>query len=297
MRFVATLVAPTASSLLDYATVQTISTCLKAHGATLGAEDWLSDNEACDIFFSELELSVAKDLIHNEIAGAKIDLSVQETSNRRKKLLVADMESTIIPQEMIDELAVRHGIGDEIALITGKSMRGELNFEESLRERVALLKGIEEKELESLSSIMTLNPGADTLVKTMRGHGAYTALVSGGFTYFTSQIKDLCGFDEDRANDLKIENNKLTGMVGEPILGREAKLEVTEALVQQLSITLSDVCAVGDGANDLAMLSAVGMGVGYHAKPIVKETAAFQVEHTNHLALLFYQGYRRKGFY
>ncbi len=296
MRFVATLVAPTAISLLDYATVQSISACLQTHGASLGAEDWLSENEACDIFFSDLDLSEAKDLIQNEVAGTSIDFAVQETSGRRKKLLVADMESTIIGQEMIDELAVRHGIGAEIALITEKSMRGELNFEESLRERVALLKGIDEKELETISNLMVLNPGADTLVKTMREHGAYTALVSGGFTYFTSQIRDICGFNEDRANDLEIQSNKLSGTVGEPILGREAKLEATKELIKKLGITLSDVCAVGDGANDLAMLSAVGMGVGYHAKPIVKETAAFQVEHTDHLALLFYQGYRRRDF-
>ncbi len=296
MRFVATLVAPTSSSLLDYATVQSISSCLETHGASLGAEDWLAENEACDIFFSELDFEEAKDLIRNELAAAKIDFAVQETSGRRKKLLVADMESTIIGQEMIDELALRHGIGDEIALITEKSMRGELNFEQSLRERVALLKGIEAKELEAISSLMVLNSGADTLVKTMRKHGAYTALVSGGFTYFTSQIRDICDFNEDRANILEIQSGLLSGSVGEPILGREAKLEATKELIKQLGITLSDVCAVGDGANDLDMLSAVGMGVGYHAKPIVKETAAFQVEHTDHLALLFYQGYRRKDF-
>ena len=296
MRFVATLVARPNSSLLDHATIQSISTCLKEHGASLEEQDWLSDGEACDIFFSGLATKEAKDLITQELLGSSFDFAIQETVNRRKKLLVADMESTIIGQEMIDELAVRHGIGDKIAKITERSMHGELNFEESLRERVALLKDIPESELTEISSLMKLNPGADTLVKTMRKHGAYTALVSGGFTFFTAQIRDLCQFNEDRANTLNIENGKLNGTVTEPILGREAKLEATEDLIQKLEITLNDVCAVGDGANDLAMLSAVGMGVGYHAKPIVQDTAEYQVKHTDHLALLYNQGYSKEDF-
>ncbi|MCZ4280755.1 phosphoserine phosphatase SerB [Kiloniella laminariae] len=296
MRLVATLVGPAAGSLVDHSLIQSLSRCLMTHGAVLEAEDWLSEGEACDIFFNAQEIQTTKELLSTELLGTGIDFALQPPAGRRKNLLVADMESTIIPQEMIDELALRQGIGEEIAVITHKSMRGELNFEDSLRQRVALLKGVDETELAKLSGLMTLNPGADILVRTMKKHGAYTALVSGGFTYFTSQIRELCLFDEDRANTLLIEEGRLSGLVSEPILGREAKLEATLDLTQKLKIDLSNVCAIGDGANDLAMLSAVGMGIGYHGKPIVQETAAFLINHTDHQAALFYQGYRRDEF-
>lgn len=296
MSYILTLVAGSETAPLALPAVETLRQVLIDAGASVGAPDWLAAGQACDLTFEGLEIAAARRALSPHLSGFPLDYALQEEKGRRKKLLVADMESTIIAQEMIDELATVLGIGPKIAEITKRAMAGELAFEESLRCRVALLQGVPAAHLDDLSRIMTLNPGARTLVQTMRAHGAYTALVSGGFTFFTSQIRDLCGFHEDRANSLLIEDGRLTGAVAEPILGREAKQEALEDLAGQRGLDSQAVCAVGDGANDLAMLGVAGLGAAYHGKAVVRDVARFQIDHGDLTALLYFQGYRREEF-
>ncbi len=293
---VLTLVAGSDTAPFETSTVETLQQALTAAGAAVAAPDWLAKGHACDLAFDNLEIEAARQTVGPHLSGLAIDHALQKAEGRRKALLVADMESTIIAQEMIDELAEVLGIGPKIAEITKRAMAGELAFEDSLRSRVALLKDVPEAHLHGLSKLMTLNPGARELVQTMRAHSAHTALVSGGFTFFTSQIRDLCGFHEDRANELVIEDGRLTGRVTEPILGREAKQEALEDLARQQGIDSQAVCAVGDGANDLAMLTVAGLGAAYHGKAVVREAAAFQIDHGDLSALLYFQGYRREEF-
>lgn len=296
MSNVLTLVAASGATDLAPNAVEDLRQALKAAGAEVAAPDWLAPGTACDLTFDGLNIPEARQaasILLSERAG---DHAFQPSEGRRKALLLADMESTIIAQEMLDELAVILGIGPKIADITARAMAGELAFEDSLRHRVALLKDLPESRLQEVSSLMTLNPGARTLVQTMRAHGAYTALVSGGFTFFTGQIRERCGFHEDRANSLIIEDGHLTGTVAEPILGREAKQEALEELAGQKGLSAAAVCAVGDGANDLAMLSAAGLGVAYHGKAVVRAAADFQIDHGDLTTLLYFQGYRQEEF-
>ena len=293
MSNVLTLVAGSDAAPIETATLESLQQTLSASGAQVGEVDWLAPRAACDLGFEGLTIAQARLSCGPILSGLKADHAFQPSVGRRKALLVADMESTMIAQEMIDELAVILGIGPKIAEITTRAMAGELAFEDSLRHRVALLKDLPEARLEEVSGLMTLNPGARTLVQTMRAQGAYTALVSGGFTFFTAQIRERCGFHEDRANSLIIEDGRLTGDVTEPILGREAKQEALEELAGQRGLENSAVCAVGDGANDLAMLAAAGLGAAYHGKAVVREAAAFHIDHGDLTALLYFQGYRR----
>lgn len=296
MSYILTLVAGSDTAPLEIPAVEILRQALTGAGATVGAPDWLAAGQACDLAFEGIEIPAARQTLSPHLSALQIDHALQAEAGRRKKLLVADMESTIIAQEMIDELAARLGIGPKIAEITKRAMAGELAFEESLRNRVALLKGVPAAHLDELSRIMTLNPGARTLVQTMRAHGAYTALVSGGFTFFTSQIRELCGFHEDRANSLLIDDGRLTGAVAEPILGRQAKREALEELASQRGLDPQAVCAVGDGANDLAMLGIAGLGAAYHGKAVVRDAARFQIDYGDLTTLLYYQGYRREDF-
>ena len=226
-----------------------------------------------------------------------IDLAVQVAAGRKKRLLIADMDSTMIQQECIDELADEAGVGAYVASITARAMNGELDFESALRERVGLLKGLDEAVIARvIRDRITLMPGGAVLVATMRAHGAYAALVSGGFTAFTGAIAGVLGFDENRANTLLAEGGKLTGAVSDPILGRAAKVQALEEISARLGFTPREAIAVGDGANDLGMLGLAGTGVALHAKPSVQAECQVRVNHGDLTALLYLQGYARDQF-
>lgn len=231
------------------------------------------------------------------LQGEGIDLALQPAEGRRKKLLLADMDSTLIDQECIDELAAAAGVGAEVAAITERAMQGALDFDGALLARVALMKGLAESVIaDVLAARITLRPGGAALVATMKAAGAYTALVSGGFTAFAAPIAAQLGFHEARANRLLIEAGRLTGDVARPILGRAAKAEALAALCAAHRLTAREVMAVGDGANDLAMLKAAGAGVAFRAKPIVAAECTLRIQHGDLTALLYLQGYRREDF-
>jgi phosphoserine phosphatase len=229
--------------------------------------------------------------------GLPIDFAVTSSENRRKRLLIADMDSTIINVECLDELADFAGVKDKVSEITERAMRGELAFEGALRERVGMLTGLSVDALQSCyDDRVRLNPGAKTLVTTMAANGARCALVSGGFTFFTSRVAEAAGFHLNRANILIEDGGKLTGKVGEPILGKEAKLAALREETSMLGLTPADALAVGDGANDLAMIEVAGLGVAYRAKPIVAAQAHAKVDHADLTALLYFQGYKASEF-
>lgn len=230
------------------------------------------------------------------LIGLPVDVNIisQEGPQRRKRLLIADMDSTIIEQECIDEIADFAGVREKVSAVTESAMRGELDFAEALTSRVSLLAGLEVEFLdEIIASRISLMPGARALVSTMKAHGAHTALVSGGFTYFTQRIANAVGFDTNQANRLCISDGRLRGTVEPPILGREAKLEALKNQAKTMGIPLSDTLAVGDGANDLAMIQKAGLGVAYRSKPIVAAKAKAAIRHGNLKALLYLQGYTR----
>lgn len=256
---------------------------------------WLSPDEA-----AEFDISGVPDTAESSwpaLQDQGVDLAIQPSSGRRKKMLLADMDSTMIQQECIDELAEVAGVGDQVKDITARAMNGELNFEGALTERVGLLKGLQESVINDvLAERISLMPGGATLLATMKAHGAYTALVSGGFTAFTAQVAAALGFDENRANTLLSENGVLTGDVARPILGREAKVKALEEITKQLGISEDAVMAVGDGANDLGMLQRAGAGVALHAKSSVQAQVQLRINHGDLTALLFLQGYSRDVF-
>jgi phosphoserine phosphatase len=231
------------------------------------------------------------------ISPAPVDVVVQPVKHRKKRLFVTDMDSTMIEQECIDELADFAGLKEQVAAITERAMQGEIEFAPALRERVALLKGLAASTIdEVIGKRITFTPGGHALVATMRKHGAHTCLVSGGFTLFTEKIAAALGFDEQRANELVVADGKLTGEVVEPILGRAAKLAALQTLTARLGLTPEETLAAGDGANDIPMLEAAGLGVAFRAKPAVAEAAAARIDHGDLTALLYAQGYRREGF-
>ncbi|MGL5447504.1 MAG: phosphoserine phosphatase SerB [Rhabdaerophilum sp.] len=285
---VATLVSGAADLPLDLMLIA------KMRAALGGAEvSVLSPNRAIDLYPSGLATQSLKAAIADTLDGAAIDIIVQPASARRKKLFLADMDSTMIGQECIDELADAAGLKAHVSAITERAMRGEIAFEPALRERVALLKGLPSEIVDTMiGERITLSPGGRALVQTMRKHGAYTALVSGGFTVFTGPIGAMIGFDMHRSNTLLMEGGKFSGLVAEPILGREAKRATLIELRDARGLTVADTLAVGDGANDLAMLGEAGLGVAYHAKPIVAEAAHARIDHTDLRTLLYAQGYR-----
>ena len=259
---------------------------------------WLADRIACDIPLpTGLSAEDADAALRATLDGAPVDVVVQAQDRRRKKILIADMDSTMIQQECIDELAEEAGLRDHVAAITARAMNGEIAFEPALRERVALLKGLSLQVIDKvIATRITLTPGGPELVRTMRKHGAYTALVSGGFTSFTHRIAEMIGFNEDRANLLLDDGAQLTGVVAEPILGREAKVERLEAIADRLGLSTEDAIAVGDGANDLGMIQLAGTGVALHAKPAVAAQAKVRIDHGDLTALLYIQGYRKADF-
>jgi len=260
-----------------------------------GEAVWLSPDEAAEFFVDIVPGNAAE--TGDEIRALGVDLAVQPAGRRRKKLLLADMDSTIIGQECIDELADAAGVGGRVAAITAKAMNGELGFEGALLERVLLLEGLDQGLIGTvLNERIRLARGARTLVATMKANGAYTALVSGGFVQFTGAIAHTLGFDEHRANRLLESAGTLTGDVARPILGQAAKLEALVELRGKLDLEREDVLAVGDGANDLAMIERAGLGVALHAKPVVAAAAPVRIDHGDLTSLLFLQGYSRDEF-
>ncbi len=299
MSLVATLICNPADPALD----STVVDGARAILPSAGAAQWLFDEVAVDIPFEGQPPFEADDLhaIEQRLRQARgdlpIDIVVQPRAFRRKKLFLADMDSTMIGQECVDELADFAGLKAHVAAITERAMRGEIAFEPALRERVALLKGLSVGVVdEVLKSRITLTPGGRELVATMRAHGAWTCLISGGFTLFTNAVAAMVGFQENRANELRVEDGKLTGEVAEPILGRAAKLATLIELTESFDLDDIDTLVVGDGANDLGMIEHAGLGVAYRAKPAVAAAAAARIDHGDLTALLYAQGYRRDEF-
>ena len=293
MAFVATLIANPSNPVLVPAIAEQAADAAKASGLY-----WLADGIACDIALrDDTDLQAAEANILASIGSAQIDLVIQDAETRRKKLLIADMDSTMIGQECIDELAAEVGLKDRVADITARAMNGEIAFEPALRERVALLKGLPLSVVDDvIAKRITLTPGGPELIATMKAKGYYAALVSGGFTVFTSRIAATLGFDEDRANILLEENGILTGFVAEPILGKQAKVDALNDIAEKLGISPDEALAVGDGANDLGMLQLAGAGVALHAKPTVSAQARMRIDHGDLTALLYIQGYRKSDF-
>jgi phosphoserine phosphatase len=294
MSLVATLICNPADPALDSTVVDGARAVLPSPGQA----QWLFDEVAVDIpFAGSDDIHAIETRLRAARGDLPIDIVVQPLALRRKKLFLADMDSTMIGQECIDELADFAGLKPHVAAITERAMRGEIEFEPALRERVALLKGLPVSVVdEVLKSHITLTPGGRELVATMRAHGAWTCLISGGFTLFTNAVAAMIGFQENRANELKVEDCKLTGEVREPILGRAAKLATLMELRESFDLDDIDTLVVGDGANDLGMIQAAGLGVAYHAKPAVAAVAAARLDHGDLTALLYAQGYRRDEF-
>jgi len=259
---------------------------------------WLSQDVACDLSLPEgLGKPEAAQCLRDTIGSEPVDIVVQDEAGRRKAILIADMDSTMIDQECIDELADEVGLKDHVATITARAMRGEIAFEPALRERVALLKNLDLAVIDRIvANRITLASGARALVQTMRAHGAYTALVSGGFDVFTSRIAEKLGFHENRANRLIDADGRLAGEVAEPILGRVAKADALTEISARLGLTPANAIAVGDGANDLDMIRLAGTGVALHAKPAVAAEAKARIDHADLTALLYLQGYSRDEF-
>ena len=282
---VATLLASPARADLDRATVESLR---DAWGG--GQARWLNPGVAAE--FDLPEVPANRWEVWEGLQALCVDCVVQKAEGRRKRLLLADMDSTMIGQECIDELAVMAGIGPKVAAITARAMNGELDFEGALTERVALLRGLPEAVIgQVLRERITLTPGGRELVATMRANGGYAALVSGGFTAFTTAVAAALGFDEHRANRLLASCGKLTGEVARPILGRAAKMDALREIAARRGLDLSETMAVGDGANDLGMLGLAGAGVALHAKPVVAEQCDIRINHGDLTALLYIQGY------
>jgi phosphoserine phosphatase len=292
MDHVLSLIAAEAKALTQ-ADIDRARQALESAGAEPDAPVVLSPGEAADIAFAG-DPGAALAAARRALAGRRIDVNVVAEKFRRKRLLLADMDSTLIGQECIDELADEIGVGAKVAAITERAMRGEIAFEPALRERVGLLAGLPtEVAARVLATRITLMSGAAVLVATMRAHGAHTALVSGGFTLFTGPIAERLGMDEHRSNTLVSENGAFTGLVAQPILGREAKEAALIELTAKLGLDPAETLAVGDGANDAAMVRRAGLGVAYRAKPALKAEADAVIEHADLTGLLFLQGYRR----
>jgi phosphoserine phosphatase len=294
MSLVATLICNPVDPALDSTVVDGARAILPSPGPAR----WLFDEVAVDIPFTGSEdIAGIAARLRQARGDLPIDIVVQPQAARRKKLFLADMDSTMIGQECVDELADFAGLKAHVAAITERAMRGEIEFEPALRQRVALLRGLPVSTIdEVLKKRITPTPGGRELVATMRAHGAYTCLISGGFTLFTSAVAAMVGFQENRANELKVEDGKLTGEVAEPILGRAAKLATLIELREAFDLDNIDTLAVGDGANDLDMIRQAGLGVAYHAKPAVAAAAAARIDHGDLTALLYTQGYRRDEF-
>ncbi|MEM9104474.1 MAG: phosphoserine phosphatase SerB [Pseudomonadota bacterium] len=267
-------------------------------GLSVSSTDWLAPGIACDVELPDgVSGEDAKQTLAQNMADQPVDIVIQETDSRRKDLLIADMDSTMIGQECVDELAAEAGVYDHVAAITARAMNGEIEFESAMSERVALLKGLNLSVVDDvLKNRISLTSGGRTAVATMKANGAYTALVSGGFTLFTGPISRMLGFDEHRANILGHSDGKLDGTVVEPVLGRQSKVDALNELTRARGWSTDQAMAVGDGANDLGMLHLAGSGVALHAKPRVAAEAKIRIDHGDLTALLYMQGYRQSDF-
>ena len=293
MSHILTLVAP--AGALDAVLVARVRAALDALGAAPGTPDWLAEREAADIpFTGAAEQAVAA--ARAALADAPVDAIATAAEGRRKRLLIADMDSTIVTTETLDEIAAFAGLKDQIAEITRRSMNGELDFREALIARVGMLRGLSVSALDATWAETRMMPGAAELVGTMRAHGAVCCLASGGFTFFTGLVAEKLGFHHHVSNTLLIEDGKLTGAVAEPIFDRHAKLTTLTRLAAENALPLGAAVAVGDGANDLDMIKAAGLGVAFRAKAVVAAAARARVDHGDLTALLFAQGYRRNAF-
>ncbi len=293
MSLVVTLVCHPANPCLTASVAGHVATEIGA-----GSVVWLGENIACDCFpASDAGKAEIEQLGREALADHPVDIIVQDAAARRKKILIADMDSTMIDQECIDELAAEVGLKEHVAAITARAMNGEIAFEPALRERVALLKGLETGTIAKvIANRIKLASGGRSLVATMRANGGYAALVSGGFLDFTNPIAAELGFDENRANRLLSENGRFSGLVEEPILGKEAKATALREIAAARGLQLADAIAVGDGANDLDMIRLAGSGVALHAKPTVAAQASIRIDHADLTALLYLQGYKQTEF-
>ncbi len=290
MPHVLTLIAP--AGALSPRAVSRARAALQEIGAAAGTPDWLAPEEAADIPFDGLAIEQADAAARSALAGDAVDAIAQPAEGRRKKLLLADMDSTVVTSETLDELAAQAGLKDRIAAITRRAMEGELDFVQALAERVGLLAGLPVSALERTWEAIEMTPGAAELVATMRAAGARCVLVSGGFTFFTGRVAERLGFHAHHSNTLLVADGKLTGRVAEPVLNRHAKLATLKRVCADLGLPLSAALAVGDGANDLDMVRAAGLGVAFRAKPVVSAAARARVDHSDLRALLFAQGFR-----
>ncbi len=290
MSHVLTLVAP--AGALPSRSVSRVRAALEGIGASVGTPDWLAPGEAADIPFDGLASEQADAAARGALGGEAVDVIAQPAEGRRKRLLLADMDSTIVTSETLDELAAFAGLKDRIAAITKRAMDGELDFIQALAERVGMLAGLPVSALERTWEATEMTPGAAELVATMRAAGAHCVLVSGGFTFFTARVAERLGFHAHNSNTLLTRDGKLTGRVAEPVLDRHAKLATLKRVAAELGLPLSAALAVGDGANDLDMIRAAGLGVAFRAKPIVAAAARAKVDHSDLRALLFAQGFR-----
>ncbi|MDD3446706.1 MAG: phosphoserine phosphatase SerB [Zavarzinia sp.] len=297
MNHVLTVIGNPSRAPLDVSLGPELALALEKAGAEVGEPVWLAPSEALDIPFDGLTPISAEAIADIVLAGLAIDRLAQETTGRAKRLLVADMDSTMITVECIDELADFAGLKAEISEITEQAMRGELDFEQALRARVARLKDLPESVLQTcFDERVRFTPGARALVRTMAANGAHCALVSGGFTFFTSRVAEHLGFHENKANVLELADGKLTGTVATPIVGAHTKLESLRGLSAHLGLAAPETLAVGDGANDLPMIEAAGLGVAFHAKPKVAAAARSRVNHGDLTTLLYFQGYAKERF-
>ena len=288
--YVVTLLTAPSNPSLESALVENLR---NAWGG--GDADWLAVNEAAEFAVEQIPSNFWD--VWESLQAEGVDLVIQPAEGRRKKMLLADMDSTMIQQECIDELADEAGVGERVKDITARAMNGELDFEGALIERVGLLKGLPVSVIDKvLADRITLMPGGKALLATMKANGAYAALVSGGFTAFTTKVAAELGFDENRANTLLTHSDELSGDVGRPILGREAKVQALEEITARLGISEDEVIAVGDGANDLGMLTRAGAGVALHAKPSVAAQCNVRINHGDLTALLYVQGYKKAEF-
>ena len=289
-----TLIGNAEWSPLKSVHVERVFQCLGLQGET----DWLAKREACEIFIhSDLSAKNITKQVRNALLGATIDVVCTLAGERRKKLLISDMDSTVIDQECINELADAINIGAQVREITAAVISGDIGFSEALRKRLELMKGMEHQVLKRVyEQRISLKPGARTLVQTMRHHGAFCILVSGGFTFFTRRIAERLGFHDHQGNQLVFANGKLTGEVGEPVLGKSAKLKTLNSLCDEKGLKPIDVLAVGDGANDIKMIKAAGLGVAFHDTGSLRKKANAYIGHSDLTALLYIQGFHKSEF-
>ncbi len=296
MTHILTLIAPPGSYRVNEALTDDLRRHAEQAGLTLGPPSWLAPDEACDMSVEAGEAAGLRLLVERPLSVAEVDFAVLPAENRKKRFLIADMDATIVVGETLDELAVHAGVGRAVAEVTARAMEGKIDFKDALRERVATLKGLDVAIIDKAIADLDFTHGAKTLVATMAEEGAKTMLVSGGFSQFTTHVAREVGFAAEQANQLEISDGKLTGRVVEPILDRQAKLAALQSLAKTNGLAPEDGLAVGDGANDLAMIEAAGMGAAYRGKPILRDAADIRIDYGDLTALLYFQGYKREMF-